>query len=91
MFLLARCVHRAGRTGRMGSKGFVFSLVGKRDAAVAAAVRASLSAGVSLEGLGQRPGEAARGGVAPRARQRFRQRSKAVTKDSFNCSPSCCR
>lgn len=42
---------RAGRTGRLDSKGFVLSFVSKRDAAVAAAVRASLSAGLSTEGI----------------------------------------
>ncbi|CDI74076.1 DEAD/DEAH box helicase, putative [Eimeria praecox] len=42
-------LHRAGRTGRLDSKGFVLSFVSKKDAAVAAAVRASLSAGLSIE------------------------------------------
>ncbi|CDJ38988.1 DEAD/DEAH box helicase, putative [Eimeria tenella] len=44
-------LHRAGRTGRLGSKGFVLSLVSKKDAVVAANVRASLSAGASMEEL----------------------------------------
>ncbi|CDJ32885.1 DEAD/DEAH box helicase, putative [Eimeria mitis] len=47
-------LHRAGRTGRVDSKGFVLSFVSKKDAAVAAAVRASLSAGLSVEGIDER-------------------------------------
>ncbi|CDJ59865.1 DEAD/DEAH box helicase, putative [Eimeria maxima] len=70
-------LHRAGRTGRVESKGFVLSFVSKRDAALAAAVRASLSVGLSVEEAGGRsPREERLAGYRSRMRM-AKSKSKA--------------
>lgn len=44
-------IHRAGRTGRMGSKGSVTSLLTKKDLELANAIETSIKRRVPLEGL----------------------------------------
>lgn len=70
----------------MGSKGFVFSLIAKRDAAVAAAVRESLSAGASLEGLKQKAGDAQSERAVSRPQKRASQRGKPLRNGQLKCS-----